>query len=77
MCSLMACLLVDPEISYQQTLVQVVLMTYAVVHHDCVLEDDVTISSNVCLGGNVIVMRGANLGMNSSVHQFKTVGSFS
>ena len=66
------------EISYQTNIgSRCYLMTCAVVHHDCVLEDDVTISSNVCLGGNVIVMRGANLGMNSSVHQFKTVGSFS
>ena len=51
-------------------------MTSSVVHHDCLIEDDVTISSNVSLAGSVIVMRGANIGMNASVHQFKTIGSY-
>lgn len=52
-------------------------MTSTVVHHDCLIEDDVTISSNVSLGGSVIVMRGANIGMNASIHQFKIIGSHS
>jgi len=52
-------------------------MTSTVVHHDCFIEDDVTTSSNVSIAGNVIIMRGANIGMNAAVHQFKTVGSFS
>jgi len=52
-------------------------MTSTVVHHDCLIEDDVTICSNVSLGGRVIVMRGANIGMNASIHQFKIIGSYS
>ena len=51
-------------------------MTSAVVHHDCLIEDDVTMCSNASIGGSVIVMRGANIGMNASVHQFKTIGSY-
>lgn len=51
-------------------------MTSAVVHHDCLIEDDVTMCSNASLGGGVIVMRGANIGMNASVHQFKAIGSY-
>ena len=54
-----------------------VLMTSTVVHHDCLVEDDVTMSSNASLGGAVIVMRGANIGMNAAVHQFKVIGSYS
>ena len=34
-------------------------------------------SSNVAAAGNVIIMRGANLGMNAAIHQFKVIGSFS
>ena len=52
-------------------------MTSAMIHHDCFIEDDVTMSSNVAAAGNVIIMRGANLGMNSAIHQFKVIGSFS
>lgn len=54
-----------------------VFMASTVVHHDCLIEDDVTVSSNVSLGGSVIVMRGANIGMNAAVHQFKIIGSYS
>ena len=44
--------------------------------HDCYLEEDVVISTNVCLGGWTRVMRGANLGIGSITHQFTTVGAF-
>ena len=52
-------------------------MTSAMVHHDCLIEDDVTMSSNAAAAGNVIIMRGANLGINAAIHQFKVIGSFS
>ena len=38
--------------------------------HDCLIEDDVTMSSNAAAAGNVIIMRGANLGINAAIHQF-------
>ena len=54
-----------------------IFMTSAMIHHDCSIEDEVTMSTNVAAAGNVIIMRGANLGMNSAIHQFKVIGSFS
>lgn len=39
------------------------------VGHDAVIEDDVTLSCNVCVGGHAVVMRYANLGMGVLVHQ--------
>ena len=53
------------------------LLSSAMVHHDCLIEDDVTMSSNAAAAGNVIIMRGANLGINAAIHQFKVIGSFS
>jgi len=52
-------------------------MTSSMVHHDCIIENDVTLCSNAALGGGVTVMNGANLGMNCSVHQFQVIGSYS
>jgi len=31
----------------------------------------------VSVGGGVIIMRGANIGMNATIHQFKVIGAFS
>lgn len=53
------------------------LMNFAHVSHDSVLEENVTLINNVCLGGhshlekNVIVMAG------SATHQFCRIGQFS
>lgn len=52
------------------------IMSGASVQHDCVIEDGVTLCSNVSLGGHVWVMRGANLGHNACVHQFQRIGSY-
>lgn len=52
-------------------------MTSSHVAHDCVIEDDVTLANNVALGGSVYVMRGANLGLNVSVHQGQKIGAYS
>ena len=44
-------------------------MNSTTIDHDCVIENNVTLSSNVILGGNVHVMEGAQLGINVCVHQ--------
>lgn len=54
-----------------------ILMSSAHIGHDCVLEDDIVLCNNVAVAGHVIIMSGANLALNSSVHQFKIVGSWS
>ena len=52
-------------------------MNSVTIHHDCCIEDDAVFCSNSAVAGSVHIMRGANLGMNSSVHQFQVIGSFS
>lgn len=44
--------------------------------HDSVLEDRVTVSCNVLIGGETYVMRGANLGLGAIIHQHHVVGSY-
>ena len=44
--------------------------------HDCTIEDRVTISCNVLLGGHSHVMQGANLGLGAIVHQNSVIGSY-
>ena len=51
-------------------------MNTTTVDHDCVIEDNVVLSSNVILGGNVYIMKGTQLGIKVSVHQNQTIGSF-
>jgi UDP-N-acetylglucosamine acyltransferase len=50
------------------------LLARSYVAHDCVLDDEVTTSAGVALGGHVQVGSGANLGMNAVVHQRRVVG---
>ena len=44
--------------------------------HDSVLEDRVTVSCNVLIGGETYVMRGANLGLGAIIHQHHFIGSY-
>ena len=44
-------------------------MNSTTIDHDCYIEDNVTLSSNVILGGNVYIMNGSNLGIRTIVHQ--------
>ncbi|MGE0526238.1 MAG: UDP-N-acetylglucosamine acyltransferase [Bdellovibrionales bacterium] len=44
--------------------------------HDSVLEDNVTVSCSVLIGGESYIMQGANLGLACVLHQRQTVGSF-
>lgn len=45
--------------------------------HDSVLEDDVTVSCTVMIGGESYVMKGANLGLGAVIHQRSCIGSYS
>ena len=51
-------------------------MNSTTVDHDCYIED-IIILHNVILGGNVYVMKYANLGIKSIVHQNQIIGSYS
>lgn len=50
------------------------IMNQAYVAHDCHLENGVTLASSVLLAGHVHVESRANLGLGTTVHQFRTVG---
>ena len=52
-------------------------MNSTTVDHDCKIENNVILSSNVLLGGNVYIMNGAQLGINTIVHQDQIIGSYS
>ncbi len=49
----------------------------AYVGHDCNIEDNVTLSAHVLLGGHSIVMEGVNMGLGSMCHQRSIIGSYS
>lgn len=51
------------------------IMAHSHINHDAVIEDDVTISGGCRLGGHTRLMRGANLGLSCSVHQFEVIGA--
>ena len=53
------------------------LMNSTTIDHDCCLEDNLIISSNVVLGGNIHIMKHANLGIRTIVHQNQVIGSYS
>lgn len=44
--------------------------------HDCVLEDNVTISNHCAIGGHSVLMKGCNIGFSTCVHQFSVIGSY-
>lgn len=47
------------------------------ISHDCLLEDNVTLSSMVTMGGHVTIQKSATVGMNTCIHQFSTIGAYS
>jgi UDP-N-acetylglucosamine acyltransferase len=47
------------------------------INHDCILEDDVYMTSSCILGGHVHVMKGASFGFGVLVHPAKIIGSYS
>jgi UDP-N-acetylglucosamine acyltransferase len=50
------------------------IMNGAYVAHDCFLGEQVTLASGTRLAGHVWLGRGANLGLNVSVHQRRRIG---
>lgn len=53
-----------------------VLLKGAHVGHDSVLEDQVTLSCGVLVGGHSRVMVRANCGLGSMMHQFSVIGAY-
>ncbi|MDX8403001.1 MAG: acyl-ACP--UDP-N-acetylglucosamine O-acyltransferase [Mariprofundaceae bacterium] len=53
------------------------LMAYAHVAHDCLLENDVIMANNATLAGHVKVEDGAIIGGMSAIHQFLRIGRYS
>lgn len=51
-------------------------MNMAHIAHDNIIEDQVTIAPSVMLGGYTRVMKKANIGIGTSVHQYSTIGPF-
>lgn len=47
------------------------------VPHDAILHDDVVITPMVVMGGIVRILKGANLAVGSTVHQYSVVGQYS
>ena len=50
------------------------VMAYAHIGHDAILEDDVVVSNGAQIGGHVVIGRGAVLGARSALHQYVRVG---
>ena len=51
-------------------------MNSTTIDHDCYIENNIILCSNVILGGNVHIMNYANLGIKSIVHQNQVIGSY-
>lgn len=56
---------------------RVFLMQSVHVPHDAILDDDVVVTPMVVMGGIVRILKGANLAVGSSVHQYSVVGHYS
>jgi UDP-N-acetylglucosamine acyltransferase len=52
------------------------IFSRAYVAHDVMVGDRVTLSAGVALGGHATVRHDANLGLNVSVHQRRSIGAF-
>lgn len=52
------------------------LLTKSHVGHDCIIGDNVTLSCGAQVGGESIVMKRANFGLNASCHQRSVIGSW-
>lgn len=44
--------------------------------HDSVLEDEVTLSCNVLVGGHSYIMKGAVCGLGAIMHQYSIIGAY-
>ncbi|MFD4423053.1 UDP-N-acetylglucosamine acyltransferase [Agromyces sp. NPDC058484] len=50
------------------------IMNQVYVAHDCAVDDGATLASSVLLAGHVHVAAGANIGLGTTVHQFRSIG---
>lgn len=50
-------------------------MTQAHVPHDAQIENDVTLSNSVQIGGHTVIQSGANIGLGTVVHQRTVIGT--
>ena len=53
------------------------IMVKSHIAHDCIVEDDVIMSSGNILGGHTILLQGCNLGLGVVTHQYTTIGQYS
>jgi UDP-N-acetylglucosamine acyltransferase len=53
-----------------------IMLRHSHLSHDSALEDRVTVSCNVLIGGHTHVMQGANLGLGSIIHQHHLIGAY-
>lgn len=54
-----------------------ILLRGSHVGHDTTIDDSVTLSCNVLIGGHSTIMTGCNLGLGSIIHQFSVIGAYS
>ena len=55
----------------------VYVMANVLIPHDTVLSDDVVVTPMTVFGGISTVLRGANIGLGCSIHQYSIIGHFS
>lgn len=55
----------------------ILMLKNSIVAHDCIVENNVTLSCNVVIGGHSHIMVGSNFGISSICHQFSLIGSYS
>jgi UDP-N-acetylglucosamine acyltransferase len=49
------------------------IMKHAHIGHDCIIQDNVTISCGAKIGGHSIIKAYSNIGLNAVLHQFTTI----
>ena len=53
------------------------LLRNVYIAHDSILEDNITLSGNVLIGGYTYIMEGVNMGLGSICHQLIKIGAYS
>jgi len=54
-----------------------ILMSSSHIAHDCILGNDIVLCNNSAVAGHARIMDCVTLALNSSIHQFKLIGSWS
>ena len=55
----------------------IIMLRHSHIAHDCVVEEDVTLSCGATMLGHVYVMKKSNCGTGCLVHQYQVIGSYS